>query len=152
MKFTIVLASLAVLFTSALALPVEQNLAARDIIAREPTIAIDARDYLDDLEERDFDEELEIYARGSPPYPAKDVLFCQGECNASGLSPAQMPLCMQTCRTFFLSFSFVLKDPFTMINSQNKMKPEGEEKESLRWIYHRNENCYFSVNLRLLNR
>jgi hypothetical protein len=104
MKFTIVLASLAVLFTSALALPVEQNLGAKNIIAREPTIAIDARDYLDDLEERDFDEELEIYARGNKPASVKVTAFCQAECKASGLPPAQMPLCMQTCRTFlFLS-------------------------------------------------
>jgi len=116
MKFTIVLTSLAVLFTSALALPVEQNLVARDIIAREPTIVVDARDYLDDLEERDFDEELEIYARGGKPASTATgtMAFCQAECKASGLPPLHFPLCMKTCRTFFF-LSRLLKDAFTTI-------------------------------------
>ena len=108
MKFTIVLASLAVLFTSTLALPVEQNLGARDIIdlspvvAREPTIAIDARDYLDDLEERDFDEELEIYGRGNKPTKTDTAAikrFCEAECKEAGFPPNLMPKCMQTCCT-----------------------------------------------------
>jgi hypothetical protein len=103
MKFTIVLTSLAVLFTSALALPVEQNLGARDIIdlspvvAREPTIIIDARDYLDDLE---------IYARGNKPAKTsvKELnAFCTAECKEGGFTPGTKPfgICMKTCCMFF---------------------------------------------------
>ena len=113
MKFAIVLASLTVLFTSALALPVEQNLGARDVIdlslvvAREPTIAIDTRNYLDDFEERDLDEEeLGIYARGAKPAKTsvKELnAFCRAECKDGGFTPDTKPfgVCMKTCCTFF---------------------------------------------------
>ena len=102
MKFTnFVLASLAVLFTSALALPVGDI---TDLGAREP---IDTRSYFDDLEERDFDdEELGIYARGNKPASSstKELeAWCRNECKEGGFTPGTklFTVCMQTCCTFF---------------------------------------------------
>jgi len=86
MKVTLILAPLAVLSSFILAMPVGQEIGARDIIDFDPIlqdreysdIALDAREFLefDDFLERDLDDEVDIYAR--EPYSMKCMARCAG--------------------------------------------------------------------------
>jgi hypothetical protein len=95
MKLTLLLApTVAVLSSFVLAMPIGQDLHARDIIYFDPTlhareysdIALDARDYLEagDLTERDLDDELFFSAREPRIGP------CRSQCRRiirGGLGP-----------------------------------------------------------------
>ena len=111
MKFTnLVLASLSVLFTSALALPVRDITDLGTVVAREHTLAIDTRNDLDDLEERDSDEEelweVGIYARGGKLVSSStkaNKAKCLSECYSRFAGTEHLNLCLKSCCTFFFS-------------------------------------------------
>ena len=105
MKFTLIFASIAVLSSFVLAMPIGQEIGARDITDFDPILqereysaldardyldvddllergytALDARDYLDvdDLLERELDDELDIAAREPMPHSMKCLSRCMG--------------------------------------------------------------------------
>jgi hypothetical protein len=98
MKFAVILAPLAVFSSFVLAMPVGQDIYARDIIDFDPIlqereysdIALDARDYLDedDLLERDLDDEPEISAR-------EPNGKCMSKC--AGLRKDVFKMCLANC-------------------------------------------------------
>jgi hypothetical protein len=105
MKFTVILAPLAILSSFVLAIPIEQDLRTRDIIdsdlileVRESSnVALDARDYLDSddlLVERDLDDEPDIYAR--EPLPASETQKCKFTCVTKAPSN-RLKMCLAKC-------------------------------------------------------
>ena len=106
MKFTVILAPLAVLSSFVLAMPIEQDLRTRDIIDFGPilqvressNVALDARDYLDVddlLVERDLDDQLDIYAR--EPLPASETKKCKTECRMKYGGKRLYDMCVAKC-------------------------------------------------------
>jgi hypothetical protein len=105
MKFTVILAPLAILSSFALAIPIEQDLRSRDIIDFDPNlqvressnVALDARDYLDAddiLLERDLDDQPDIYAR--EPSPATATQKCQLNCRLKAPTN-KLKMCLAHC-------------------------------------------------------
>lgn len=105
MKFTVILAPLAILSSFALAIPIEQDLLTRDTIDFDPilqvrefsNVALDARDYLDAdgfLVERDLDDQPDIYAR--EPSPATATQKCQLDCRLKAPTN-RLKMCLARC-------------------------------------------------------